>query len=102
MLEEQNINVVCAILSLFPESREWNRNNYKKYFEIYIDVPVDQLKRRSFKGLYEKADCRTIKNVVGIDIQFSPPSSPDMVINNDIDLESPQPVIDSILNKLPN
>ena len=27
LLDSQGINVVCAILSLFPESRSWNREN---------------------------------------------------------------------------
>ena len=26
-LDEQGLNVVCAILSIFPETREWNRKN---------------------------------------------------------------------------
>ena len=35
-LSDQGINVVCSILSLFPESREWNRKNINKYYEIYL------------------------------------------------------------------
>ena len=31
-LDKQDIDVVCAILSLFPESRERCRKNLKKYF----------------------------------------------------------------------
>ena len=30
-LDDQGIHVVCAILSIFPESREWNRK-YKELF----------------------------------------------------------------------
>ena len=34
-LDNQGIHVVCAILSLFPESRLWNRENIKNYYENY-------------------------------------------------------------------
>ncbi|MDR1277086.1 MAG: adenylyl-sulfate kinase [Candidatus Accumulibacter sp.] len=29
LLDGQGIHVVCAVLSLFPESREWNRKHLK-------------------------------------------------------------------------
>ena len=35
-LDDQGLNVVTAILSLFPENREWNRNNLKNYYEENI------------------------------------------------------------------
>ena len=28
-LDSQGMNVICAILSIFPETREWNRKNIK-------------------------------------------------------------------------
>src|SRR5438105_1109500 len=34
-LDEQHVHVVCAILSLFPEQREWNRRNLKNYLEVF-------------------------------------------------------------------
>ena len=42
-LDAQGIDVVCAILSLFHESQEWNRKHYSRYFEVYLDVPMDEL-----------------------------------------------------------
>lgn len=77
-LDGQRINVVCCILSIFEESRQWNRQNYSKYFEVYIDVPMDILMRRDKKGLYSG----TVKNVVGLDIPFKPPERPDFVFDN--------------------
>jgi len=102
MLERQGIIVVCAILSLFPESREWNRKNYRNYFEIFLDVPMDVLRRRNFKGLYDKAEQGELENVVGVDIPFPVPANPDLVVLNEKDLSSPQPVVDTIMKKLPD
>ncbi len=67
-LDKQNINVVCCILSIFEESREWNRQNYSKYYEVYISVPMEDLVKRSIKDLYAPAFRGEMKNVVGVDI----------------------------------
>ena len=34
-LDDQGINVVCAILSIFPENRDWNRRNLNNYYEEF-------------------------------------------------------------------
>ena len=82
-LDEQGIHVVCAILSLFPESRIWNRKNIKNYFEVYIDAPIKQLQERDYKGLYKKYSDGEINNVAGMDIEFIEPDSSDIIIKND-------------------
>tara|TARA_B100001013_G_C24519570_1_gene406368 strand:+ start:102 stop:617 length:516 start_codon:yes stop_codon:yes gene_type:complete len=81
-LNNQGIHVVCAILSLFPESRLWNRKKIANYYEVYIEAPIDQLKKRDYKGLYGKFSDNKIKNVAGMDIEFIPPDSPDLIIKN--------------------
>ena len=81
-LDRQGVNVVCSILSIFEESREWNRKNYSKYFEVFIDVPMEVLMRRELKGLYASAQRGEQKNVVGVDIPFTPPARPDYVFKN--------------------
>jgi len=81
-LQDQDINVVCAILSLFHESQEWNRKNIIDYFEVYIDAPFEQLVDRDTKGLYAGALRGKLTNVAGVDIEFVPPKHPDLVINN--------------------
>ena len=87
-LDDQGIHVVCAILSLFPESRSWNRGNIKNYYEVYIETPIDQLQKRDYKGLYRKFSHGKIKNVAGMDIEFIPPDSPDLIIQNNGSLDN--------------
>ena len=86
-MENQNIHVVCAILSLFQESREWNRKNIKNYYEVFIDTPFQTLVERDDKGLYKKALEKKTNNVVGVDLKFTPPERPDLVIYNDGSIE---------------
>lgn len=82
-LELQGIDVVCAILSMFPESRQWNRSKLKDYFEVFIDAPMAQLVQRDPKGLYRRALSGEIKEVAGVDLDFPIPEAPDLVIEND-------------------
>ena len=37
-LDRQGINAICSILSIFEESRTWNRKTYSSYFEVYLSV----------------------------------------------------------------
>ena len=82
-LDRQKINVICCILSIFEESRQWNRQHYSKYFETYISVPMEVLRKRDRKGLYEPAFRGELKNVVGVDINFVPPKNPDYIFDNE-------------------
>lgn len=81
-LDGQGLNVVCAILSIFPETREWNRKNIKNYYEIFIDTPLDMLVDRDSKGIYGKYKKGEISEVAGMDIEFSKPDQADLVIDN--------------------
>ena len=84
-LDRQEINVVCAILSIFHQSQKWNRENFGSYKEIFLDVSMDTLLRRDPRGLYARALDNQEKNVVGVDLEFPPPYAPDLIINNDRD-----------------
>lgn len=81
-LEDQGIIVLCSILSAFEWDREWNRKNLKKYKEVYIKTPKDILVERDTKGLYKSYIKGDITDVVGFDIEFEEPKSPDLLINN--------------------
>jgi len=81
-LSDQNINVIAAVLSIFPEWQTWNRMNIKDYCQIYLKVPMDVLIKREYKGLYKGAIDGTIKNVVGYDIDFPEPVGNDLIIDN--------------------
>ena len=81
-LDDQGINVVCAILSIFPETREWNRKHIEGYYEVFIDTPLETLVDRDTKGIYGKFNRGEISDVAGMDIEFPIPNQADLVINN--------------------
>ncbi len=98
-LDGQDINVVCSILSLFPEMRAQNRDLFSEYFEVYLKVPIEELKRRDAKSLYAAADAGEMKNVVGVDIPFPEPDSADLIIENHGPGTDPQAAAADIFEK---
>ena len=102
-LSEQGLNVVTAILSLFPESRQWNRDNLKNYYEVFIDCPLEDLITRDSKGIYSKFKAGEITEVAGMDIHFEKPLSPDLIINNVYSkqalLSFAEPILEKMLEK---
>ena len=98
-LDRQKINVVCCILSIFEESREWNRKHLSEYFETYIKVSFDQLVERDTNNLYKKALKGEIKNVVGVEIPFNEPKKPDFIFKNNEPRDSFSEVASEILQK---
>ncbi len=84
-LDRQDINVICCTMSFFSDVHERNRRILSRYFEVYISVPMDILCRRDTKNLYAPAMRGEIRNVIGVDLPFTPPAAPDMVIDNSRD-----------------
>lgn len=102
LLDSQGIHVVCAILSLFPETREWNRRQLQEYFEVFIDTPIPSLIERDSKGIYGRFMNGQAKEVAGMDLPFPRPDNADMIIDNAhslVDLlRNARPIAERILN----
>lgn len=82
MLTEQNVHVVCATISMFHHTQDWNRKNIANYMEIFMDVPLSELIKRDNKKIYSRCLSGELNNVVGIDIVPEFPKTPDIIIRN--------------------
>ncbi len=82
LLAGQGTDVVCATISLFHEVQRWNRGHIPGYREIYLRVPIDELRRRDSKGIYARAQRGDARDVVGIDVAAETPEAPDLVLDN--------------------
>lgn len=82
LLEAQDMLVVVATMSLFSEVHQWNRENFGHYFEVFVEVTLDDLKRRDQKGLYTGAVGSSRSNVVGMNMQGDMPKHPDLTVFN--------------------
>lgn len=90
MLSDQGTDVVCCSISMFEEVRSWNREHIEHYKEIYLRVKRETLLARNQKKLYT-----TGKNVVGVDLSFDEPRTPDLILQNDGD-EIPQTIVERL------
>lgn len=75
ILASQGLTVVIATISLFREVHAWNRANLPGYFEVYLKVPVDELRRRDPKGIYRRFDAGELQHVAGLDLPIDEPTS---------------------------
>lgn len=101
-LDMQNIHTIAAVLSIFPEWQAWNRKNFSSYFEIFLDIPLEELKARDTKGLYSEAEAGRIHNVVGIDIPFPRPANADLRIDLATQKAGVDACIDRLLARMPS
>lgn len=90
ILSRQNFNVAIATISMFSEVYEWNRNNIENYFEVFLDVPMSELRTRDQKKIYSSFEKGEIDNVMGLDLEVVIPIEPNIHIywNEDVSTES--------------
>lgn len=100
-LSDQGINVIIANISPFQEIRDLNRKNIEKYIEVFLDCTIETCIKRDFKGNYKKALNGELKDFIGIDQLFEPPTNSDLVINNNFKSiqESYQKIIQFLITK---
>lgn len=82
LLAAQGSTVIVTTISLFHELHAWNRANLPGYFEVYIRVPIEELRRRDPKGLYRRFEAGEVRNIAGLDQPFDEPVSPDLLVDH--------------------
>lgn len=95
LLAGQGLNVVIATISLYREVHAWNRAHLQNYFEVYLKVPIEELRRRDSKGIYRRYDAGEITNVAGLDLSVDEPQISDWMIEF-----KPNQTVDSLANQL--
>jgi adenylylsulfate kinase-like enzyme len=97
-LDKQGIDVICCNLGIFDDINRNNREIFTDYKEVLIDVAIDTLISRDNKFLYKSALRGEQKHVVGIDIHYTPPSSPDLIIKNSQNTEDVDSYVEKIIS----
>jgi len=80
LIASQGATVVISTIALIREVHQWNRANQPGYFEVYLKVSLDELRRRDPKGIYGRFDAGELTNVAGMDVPIDEPLHPDLVI----------------------
>ena len=99
LITDQHINVVIAVIGLFHEVHVWNKSNIENYVEIFLDTPIEELKRRDTKGIYSNHMMSQKKDIMGIDLKVELPKKPNILIKWRKNI-SPEKTLDEILKKI--
>lgn len=83
VIADQGLTVVIATISLFREVHTWNRKNLPGYFEVYLKVPEEELRRRDPKGIYRRFDSGELSNVAGLDLPIDEPEETNWIVHFD-------------------
>ena len=81
-LTDQDMHVICATISMHKEVHDFNRKAIKDYYEILVDVSIENLIKWDKKQLYSRSLKNEIYDVVGMDIPFDKPEHPNLIIDN--------------------
>lgn len=81
MISDQGINVIICTVAMFDEIREWNREIFAHYIEIFLNVSMEVLRKRDRKNLYSKATEQDELPGVHYDAEF--PKNPDIILKTD-------------------
>jgi adenylylsulfate kinase len=79
------IIALTAFISPYRTDRERIRDLIGKdrFFEVYIQCPVDVCAERDLKGIYAKAKAGLIKDFTGISAPYEAPEAPSLIIASD-------------------
>lgn len=76
--------ILVSIISPYISSRKQTRSLLgDEFYEIYFSADLETVIKRDVKGLYSKAQCNEIHNLIGYssDTVYEPPESPDFVVS---------------------
>ena len=95
-IERQEKLVICAIQCVFDDIMLENRSRFEKYVQIELLSSKETLRSRDTKGLYKAYEQKNIKNVVGMDIEYSRPTCSDFIYHTDRNLGKLEIALDII------
>lgn len=62
-----------------------NRGNLysNRFFEVFVNTPLDVCQKRDVKGLYQKAALNLISGFTGVSQKYEPPETPDLIVTTE-------------------
>lgn len=83
LINNQGFITICCFVSPLQSMRQLAREivGPNRFFEVYVDAPLDVCLQRDVKGDYQKAIQGTLSNFTGVSDSYEPPSQPDLLIN---------------------
>src|SRR5215204_2269166 len=84
VLSRNGVFAIAAAISPYRAVRDEVRERHSgRFFEVFVDVPLEVAIARDTKGLYKKALAGEIKGFTGVDDPYEAPLDPELVIHTD-------------------
>ena len=83
LLARNGVIAIAAAISPYREIRDEVRKQHERFFEAYVECPLDTLVERDVKGLYKKALAGELKGFTGVSDPYEPPEHPELTIHTE-------------------
>ncbi|MFL3018069.1 MAG: adenylyl-sulfate kinase [Acidimicrobiales bacterium] len=84
LFADAGLVALVPLISPYREDRENAREIHDqfglRFFEVFVDTPIEVCEERDPKGLYKKARSGEIKGFTGIDDPYEMPNDPDLIL----------------------
>jgi adenylylsulfate kinase len=82
LFADAGVITITAFISPYKADRDAVRALFEpgRFFEVFVDTPIDLCEKRDPKGLYKKARAGEIKGFTGIDDPYEAPERPELVV----------------------
>ena len=84
LFADAGVIAIVPLISPYASDRDRVRARHDetglRFFEVFVDTPLEECERRDPKGLYVKARAGELTNFTGIDDPYEAPAHPDLVL----------------------
>lgn len=85
ILSNNNVITICALITPLKIHRSIAKSIIiEKYFDVFVDCPLEVCVKRDVKGLYKKAFQHEIENFTGVDSAFERPIDTGITVSTDL------------------
>ena len=89
LFADAGVVAIVPLISPYAADRDRVRARHEetglRFFEVFVDTPLEECERRDPKGLYVKARAGELTNFTGIDDPYEAPTRPDLVLGPGLD-----------------
>lgn len=90
-LAGQGVYAIVSLISPYrfnrKQARQMHTEQALKFFEVFVNTPLEVCIKRDPKGLYAKALAKELTQMTGIDAPYEIPQAPEFEITPDIPLQ---------------
>ncbi|MEX1092572.1 MAG: adenylyl-sulfate kinase [Acidimicrobiia bacterium] len=84
LMAEAGLVALLPLIAPYETDRAAARNRHEeggtRFFEVFVDTPLEVCEERDPKGLYARARAGEITDMTGVDAPYERPERPDLVV----------------------